>query len=220
MSSKNMTPRRQMAVNAAIDKDCPVCHCEMVLPTAIPACGHKFCFLCLKGVSMAHLGGCPICRGPIDEKIFKKPKQNLNLKMDMPDSPAPSTSNSAEKEVKEEPVDEDVKPDVNALNAALNTASTKMYWLYHGRNRGWWRFDPRVEKDIEEAYNHRMPITEVTICGQAYVIDIAKMTQYPKNNKGAARDVKRVDSNEFDTLDVKGLAGVFAASGGAGSSST
>lgn len=211
MNSNTMTPSRQMSINAAIDRDCPICHCEMVLPTAVPACGHKFCFLCLKGVHMAHLGGCPICRGPIDDGMFKKPAQNLDLKMAIADdSFAPSTSNPVVKDVKQE-VDEDVKPDVNALRDAANNQPAPMFWLYRGRRQGWWRFDPRVEKDIEEAFANKMPVTEVTVVGQAYIIDFAKMTQYPKNNRNASREVKRVDNTEFDTLDVKGLAGVFAA---------
>uniref|UniRef100_A0A1I7UT03 E3 ubiquitin-protein ligase n=1 Tax=Caenorhabditis tropicalis TaxID=1561998 RepID=A0A1I7UT03_9PELO len=205
----NMTANRQQALNAAIDRDCPICHCEMVLPTAVPACQHKFCFMCLKGVNMNHLGGCPICRGPIDDNIFRRPTQQLDIKMPVPDSPTPSTSSSTDREVKQE-VDEDVKPDVDALNASMNNPPPiLMYWLYHGRRQGWWRFDPRIEKDIEEAYIARMPVTEVVICGQPYVIDFSNMTQYPKNNRTHSRDVKRVDAHEFDASNVKGLAGVF-----------
>ncbi|CAL2028006.1 unnamed protein product [Caenorhabditis brenneri] len=214
------------------DQECPICTCEMVLPTAIPACGHKFCFICLKGVNMSNLGGCPICRGPIDDKIFKKPKQALDLKMDVPEAAAaaaalaqqPSTSTSTaaagDKKVKQEPVDEDVKPDVAALNAQMRAQAAaapappppqpRMYWLYHGRHQGWWRFDPRIEKDIEEAFVSLMPVTEVTICGHPYVIDFSKMSQFPKNSRGSAREVKRVNSDEFDAMNVKGLAGVFA----------
>ena len=69
-------------------------------------------------------------------------------------------------------------------------APSKMYWLYHGRQQGWWRFDPRTEKDIEEAFVSQMPITEVTICGQSYIIDFAKMSQYPKTQRGSTRHVK------------------------------
>lgn len=204
-------PNKSMAMPMS-DQDCAICHCEMILPTAIPACGHKFCFICLKGVNMSHLGGCPICRGPIDTSIFKKPSQDLDLKMDIPDAQAPTTSNPAVKEVKQE-VDEDIKPDVAALNAQMNNPQpAKMFWLYHGRQQGWWRFEPRVEKDIEEAFASNMPVTEVTICGKPYVVDFTKMSQYPKNHRASARDVKRVDTNEFDALNVKGLAGVVPSS--------
>lgn len=216
--NSNITPRRQQTINAAIDKECPICHDEMVIPTAIPACGHKFCFLCIKGVDFSGLGhgGCPICRGPIDSSIFKKPTQTLNLKMDIADG-QPSTSDSPPtKRVKQEDPDEDVKPDKKALDAGMAPGATssstkeKKYWIYSGRHQGWWRFDPRLEKDIEDAFESKMPLTELTICGCPYIIDFGEMKQFPKNNRQSARDIKRVNSDEFDGLNVKGLAGVLA----------
>ncbi|CAI2292859.1 unnamed protein product [Caenorhabditis sp. 36 PRJEB53466] len=152
------------------------------------------------------MGGCPLCRGPIDTNLFKKPVQHLDLKMDIPGSPS-TTNNSLPRVVKTE---EDVKSDVGALNAALaNAPEEKKYWLYRGRNQGWWRFDLRNEKDIEEAFTNGMPITELTICGRSYVIDFSKMEQYQKNNQNSSRDIKRVNATDFDGMDVKGLAGMF-----------
>lgn len=74
-------------MNANIDAECPICQCKMIVPTTIPACGHKFCFICLKGVYMNDMGGCPMCRGPIDSNIFAQPSQVLDLKMNVPKSP-------------------------------------------------------------------------------------------------------------------------------------
>uniref|UniRef100_A0A8R1DYU6 E3 ubiquitin-protein ligase n=1 Tax=Caenorhabditis japonica TaxID=281687 RepID=A0A8R1DYU6_CAEJA len=179
----------------------------MVLPTSVPSCGHKFCFICLKGVNMANLGGCPICRGPIDASIFKKPSQNLDLKMTMPNSPV---SSARVVPVADEDV-EDVKPDVSTLNGTTSNGTVKKnFWLYEGRNSGWWRFDPRIEKDIEEAFVNQMPLAEVIVCGLPYIIDFSQMKQYPKNDRNTCRAIRRVDSSEFDTLNVKGLAGVLA----------
>lgn len=63
------------------------------------------------------MGGCPICRGPIDDQIFKNPSQILDLKLEVPGSPQVPTNQRQpiDRDVKVE-VDEDVKPDVSALN--------------------------------------------------------------------------------------------------------
>uniref|UniRef100_A0A1I7TX06 RING-type domain-containing protein n=1 Tax=Caenorhabditis tropicalis TaxID=1561998 RepID=A0A1I7TX06_9PELO len=81
-----LTPKKIESMNAILESECPVCQCRMIVPTAIPACGHKFCFTCLKGVCMNDMG-CPMCRGPIDASIFNLPSQVLDLKMDVPNSP-------------------------------------------------------------------------------------------------------------------------------------
>ncbi|CAI5438654.1 unnamed protein product [Caenorhabditis angaria] len=221
-----MTSQRTiLRMNEQIDRQCPICQCDMLLPVPIPACNHTFCYPCLKGVSMQNMD-CPICRGPIDHDSIVRYKQpNIDLKMPCPlDSPQPirtrpNNGDANQVVVKDEPIDEDVKPDINALRAgtsnnaavAQNVAPppAQNYWLYQGRSRGWWRFDPRTEKDIEEASSNNMPITEVVICGSRYIIDFSNSIQYPKD-KGInmKRNIRRVTSAEFDSLHVKGIAGV------------
>lgn len=194
MNASTSSPSQQLqqAINSTIDKECAVCYSEMILPTTIPSCGHKFCFICLKGVSVSNNGDCPICRGPIDSQIFKKPLQAVDLKMDIPGTPSAAAPDPV---VKQEVDDEDVKPDVKKLQEELKkqqaaAAAQKMFWLYRGRHQGWWRFDPRIEKEIEEAFTHQMPMTEVTICGNPYIVDFSQMCQYPKNQSNYSRNVK------------------------------
>lgn len=133
--------------------------------------------------------------------------------MDIPGTPSAAAPDPV---VKQEVDDEDVKPDVKKLQEELKkqqaaAAAQKMFWLYRGRHQGWWRFDPRIEKEIEEAFTHQMPMTEVTICGNPYIVDFSQMCQYPKNQSNYSRNVKRVNSTDFDSLNVKGMSGVFVA---------
>lgn len=205
------TPQRFQTMNAAIEAECPVCSSRMIAPTAIPACGHKFCFTCLKGVCINGMG-CPMCRGPIDHSIFALPSQVLDLKMDVPLSPV--IVQDKYKQIAKRDASPSAAPAPSPLNldASLlddNLPEEKMYWLYRGKNQGWWRFDPRHERDIDEAYNKDEDHCEVLICGRTYVIDFNEQCQYLKEIPTQRREVKRVSAEDFDTMGVKGLAGVF-----------
>ena len=50
---------------------CPICQDTIVHPISLP-CGHRFCYLCLKGV-FARNGTCPMCRNPIPPQLVAKP---------------------------------------------------------------------------------------------------------------------------------------------------
>ncbi|CAD6184687.1 unnamed protein product [Caenorhabditis auriculariae] len=227
-SSQNAQVKQPRKSSGDLDNECPICQMDIVLPTTIPSCKHKFCFICLKGVVSMQMGVCPICRGPIDESIVDNPKRNdFDIKAQFnPEADKTLVSGlkrrcsdednqTDAKKVKDEPEDEDVKPDVEALKAKANAKPPqppqRHFWLYQARRQGWWRFDPRIENDIEAAKKNGLPVTEVWICGRNYVIDFVRMVQFPKGNDGRlSREVKRVTEEEFDSLPVKGMAGVFA----------
>ncbi|KAK6052484.1 zinc finger, C3HC4 type [Cooperia oncophora] len=71
------------------DDECPVCAQKMILPTAVPGCGHKFCFLCIKGAAFRTQERlCPMCRGNVSVSIFRSPAmRNVTLDMHDPESP-------------------------------------------------------------------------------------------------------------------------------------
>ncbi|CAO4379424.1 unnamed protein product [Caenorhabditis nigoni] len=205
-----MTPNKMQSMNAVIDAECPICQCRMIVPTAVPVCGHKFCFTCLKGVCMnEECPLCPMCRGKIDLGIFNLPSQVLDLKMDVPISPVVVQKSRAAIN----------RADGNTTVSAINFDDTpedtpkkdqrKMYWLYRGKSQGWWRFDPRHERDIEESYRNGNLHCDVLICGRTYIIDFQRKCQYLQNQPSQAREVTRVSAEEFDGMEVKGLAGVF-----------
>lgn len=69
---------------------------------------------------------------------------------------------------------------------------------------GWWRYDDRTNEDIETAYKLAYETTEILICGELYIIDLAHNYQYPKRNPSRKRFIKRDTNN----IPVKGIAGV------------
>lgn len=80
---------------------------------------------------------------------------------------------------------------------------------------GWWAYDPRSSKDIEDAYQTRMLGTglidleedcrhEVLICGAIYTIDFGDMVQHPVQNPTRKRNICR--SKHMPT---KGVAGIL-----------
>ncbi|CAB3408239.1 unnamed protein product [Caenorhabditis bovis] len=166
--------------NVDESEECTVCANVMILPFTIPGCRHKFCYTCVKAVKLLSMGGCPMCRHPIDNQAVEKPSiLGVDLKMTLPES---SSENG-----------------------------DQIFWLYAAKDRGWWRYDPRVEKYLEEACTKKLDYVEITICGSPYVVNLKNMIQCKKNgNPHLTRRVKRVTSHEFDQLRVKGIAGVLA----------
>ncbi|RWS28936.1 E3 ubiquitin-protein ligase rnf146-like protein [Leptotrombidium deliense] len=51
---------------------CPICLNPFSFPVELK-CKHKFCFLCLKGVSLSNQK-CPLCRKKISKELLEKPK--------------------------------------------------------------------------------------------------------------------------------------------------
>ncbi|VDP03846.1 unnamed protein product [Heligmosomoides polygyrus] len=194
------------------DEECPVCAQKMILPTAVPSCGHKFCFLCIKGAAFRTASSlCPICRGEVSNSTFRSPiVHNVALDMRDPDSPSISLPSSSSRNLNDTrfryPDPNNPKSGVRKIavvriiqksgvckeeetadaaedgGAPAQSSSDKVrcYWLYKGR-RGWWRYDPRAEKDIEAARAMGEKTTELIICGFLYILDFERMVQYRKD---------------------------------------
>jgi hypothetical protein len=90
-------------------------------------------------------------------------------------------------------------------------------WLYHGRNGGWWHFEPHQNAAIEEIYaiyekdsaafdrnQHGLHIG-----AQRYTYDFAKARQY--SAAGASRRIARTTRKELrdSQAKVKGIGGVM-----------
>jgi len=55
------------------DQSCPICLEDLLLPLTLP-CGHKFCYLCIKGVALSPSGPtCPLCRQVFSNSLIIKP---------------------------------------------------------------------------------------------------------------------------------------------------
>nr|XP_033795529.1 E3 ubiquitin-protein ligase RNF146 [Geotrypetes seraphini] len=86
---------------------------------------------------------------------------------------------------------------------AASRGSGEYAWYYEGRN-GWWQYDERTSKELEEAFSKGKKSTEMLIAGFLYVADLENMIQYRRNEHGRRRKIKR------DIIDIpkKGVAGL------------
>ncbi|XP_029450390.1 E3 ubiquitin-protein ligase RNF146 isoform X2 [Rhinatrema bivittatum] len=86
---------------------------------------------------------------------------------------------------------------------AASRGSGDYAWYYEGRN-GWWQYDERTSRDLEEAFSKGKKSTEMLIAGFLYVADLENMVQYRRNEHGRRRKIKR------DIIDIpkKGVAGL------------
>ncbi|CAL8287593.1 unnamed protein product [Merluccius merluccius] len=76
-------------------------------------------------------------------------------------------------------------------------------WYYEGRN-GWWQYDERTSRELEDAFSKGKKTAEMLIAGFLYVADLENMVQYRRNEHGRRRKMKR------DVVDIpkKGVAGL------------
>uniref|UniRef100_A0A3Q3WMD7 E3 ubiquitin-protein ligase n=1 Tax=Mola mola TaxID=94237 RepID=A0A3Q3WMD7_MOLML len=94
-------------------------------------------------------------------------------------------------------------------------AASDHAWYYEGRN-GWWQYDERTSRELEDAFSKGKKTAEMLIAGFLYVADLENMVQYRRNEHGRRRKMKR------DILDIpkKGVAGlrldIEGVAGGAG----
>ncbi|XP_039603755.1 E3 ubiquitin-protein ligase rnf146 [Polypterus senegalus] len=76
-------------------------------------------------------------------------------------------------------------------------------WYYEGRN-GWWQYDERTSRELEDAYGKGKKTTEMLIAGFLYVADLENMVQYRRNEHGRRRKIKR----DIADIPKKGVAGL------------
>lgn len=86
---------------------------------------------------------------------------------------------------------------------AVSRGKGEYAWCYEGRN-GWWQYDERTSRELEDAFSKGKKNTEMLIAGFLYVADLENMVQYRRNEHGRRRKIKR------DIIDIpkKGVAGL------------
>ncbi|KAM9338979.1 E3 ubiquitin-protein ligase rnf146-like [Symphorus nematophorus] len=157
--------------------ECAICLQSCIHPVRLPCC-HVFCFLCVKGASW-HSKRCALCRQEIPEDFLERP---VLL------SP------------------EELKAAAAGVSRSVGTGGGSrgdFTWYYEGRN-GWWQYDERTSRELEEAFSKGRRSTEMLIAGFLYVADLENMVQYRRNEHGRRRKIKR------DIVDIpkKGVAGL------------
>lgn len=160
--------------SASATPDCAICLQSCIHPVCLP-CSHVFCFLCVKGASW-HSKRCALCRQEIPEDFLERP---VLL------SP------------------EELKAAASGLSRSGGGSRGDYAWYYEGRN-GWWQYDERTSRELEEAFVKGRKSTEMLIAGFLYVADLENMVQYRRNEHGRRRKMKR------DVVDIpkKGVAGL------------
>ncbi|XP_053300883.1 E3 ubiquitin-protein ligase rnf146 isoform X1 [Pleuronectes platessa] len=163
--------------NTTTNPECSICLQSCVHPVRLPCC-HVFCFLCVKGASW-HSKRCALCRQEVPEDFLERP---VLL------SP------------------EELKAAASGVSRSGGTGGVSpgdSAWYYEGRN-GWWQYDERTTRELEEAFSRDKKSTEMLIAGFLYVADLENMVQYRRNEHGRRRKIKR------DAVDIpkKGVAGL------------
>lgn len=193
-------------------EECTICFQEISFKTTLPDCKHSFCFLCAKGAALRS-GSCPLCRAPISPHIFDDPKMALrdNLGTEPGDEikipsvdVAPTTSHTVETAAGNREAHGDAQPG----------EAEKPQWFYAGRNDGWWQFEPRLERTIEEAFRAGKDNVDLLIAGYNYTLDFIHMTQCKKNvprtprwERTICRTITNDPAAELNGL-IKGTAGL------------
>lgn len=177
----NTPPSTKLAVDACPDTskatstpECAICLQRCVHPVRLPCC-HVFCFLCVKGASWQSKR-CALCRQEIPEDFLDQPVLLL------PD---------------------ELKAAASGASGSVEADGRDFAWYYEGRN-GWWQYDERTSRELEEAFSGGRKSTEMLIAGFLYTADLENMVQYRQNEHGRRRKIKR------DIVDIpkKGVAGL------------
>ncbi|VDK74017.1 unnamed protein product [Litomosoides sigmodontis] len=175
--------------------ECPICYQEYAYKTELPDCGHKFCFLCIKGVALRH-GACPLCRKHIPCSIFLDPVLTT-----FANQPPTIGAGAAAESIA-----------IVMENDSRKRNRGKVQWFYAARQGGWWRYENRHENEIEEAYQHGLRIIDLLIAGNLFSIDFDRMCQYRKDcsrRGGRTRPVKRIEEGDPSLNGVvRGIAGL------------
>ena len=154
---------------------CPVCLDDPPVHPVPLECGHVYCFLCVKGIVEKEFFG-----ASCSLCRTRIPLGYLN------DETILQRSDSEMMSKEEVDNQEDYQ------------------WMYQGKN-GWWRFEERHNREIEDMYKSGRPTGEILIVGHVYVMDFVNLCQYRKSDnndgfgyagpQGRKRIIKRANKN-------------------------
>ena len=204
----NSAEEGEIVNSCQVDNECGICRDEMILPYTL-GCGHKFCFLCLKGAVQSSSSSsartlssnCPQCRAPFVLKSVTLTSSSSNSGSPLGHSPTHTPLNQSGETV--------------GNSSSSSADKSQAVWLYAGGS-GYWQYDPRTNSDMEMAYQEYVEDgekkeKEMWILHRKYFINFETMEQcfqdsYGRNKK---RGIKRVDlKTEYLPFDVKGVAGL------------
>ncbi|EFO82377.1 hypothetical protein GCK72_024406 [Caenorhabditis remanei] len=187
------------------DNICNICLYPPSIPTRIQDCGHEFCFACLKSNYMMGLE-CPTCRGRIPSELFRDPKRyDLPIDIECPIEYANDCTSMFA-------LTEEGKGSANSsvqLRRSQRSTRTKYYWIYQATDYGWYRYDPKNEKYLEESYIRKKSSCTIFICGFKMSINLKSNVQ-ERISEGEVhrRKIKRIKAGDLKNHRVRGISGI------------
>uniref|UniRef100_A0A1I7T787 E3 ubiquitin-protein ligase n=1 Tax=Caenorhabditis tropicalis TaxID=1561998 RepID=A0A1I7T787_9PELO len=184
---------------------CNICLYVPTIPTRIDTCGHVFCFVCLK--SNYNLGlECPSCRGRISRHLVSDPviRCDLDLHTVCPDEYTKDCGSMFT-------ISEDGKgtKSTEPLRRSDRSTRTKYYWIYQAKQAGWYRYDPKNEKYLEECFLRKKNRCTLFICGHNMTINLKDLIQERiTDGEVHRRRIKRIRAIDVKKYRVRGIAGI------------
>uniref|UniRef100_A0A8R1HTV5 RING-type E3 ubiquitin transferase n=1 Tax=Caenorhabditis japonica TaxID=281687 RepID=A0A8R1HTV5_CAEJA len=187
------------------DDTCSVCFYKHTMPTRIDTCGHVFCFMCLKNNYTMGME-CPTCRSRISPNVFENTISNdMDIHMECPEEYISDCADMFDMVPGEKGKPRRLGPP----RRSVRSTRLKHYWIYESSPSGWYRYDPKNERYIEEAYQRKKRSCTLFISGYKMTIDLDGKTQERESNGVThVRNIKRILSTELEKHHVKGIAGI------------
>ncbi|CCD65712.1 RING-type domain-containing protein [Caenorhabditis elegans] len=191
---------------------CYICYYKLTIPTRIENCGHEFCYVCLKS-NFAMGNDCPVCRGKISPSLFSMPiRYDLDIHMQCPEDYADECADMVDRDHFRKSYIKGQEPTKSkpTLRRSKRTTREKYYWIYESSSFGYYRYDPKDEKYLEECYCRKMETCVMRICGTAMLINIKDGVQEQVENevRCTRRKILRIKATEIEKYNIKGIAGI------------
>ncbi|EGT37022.1 hypothetical protein CAEBREN_02177 [Caenorhabditis brenneri] len=149
---------------------------------------------------------CPMCREEIDSSQVEEHtvRCDVDVEMDCPEEYIEELGelfkSMDKKDKRKTPYEVSRRPE---------RSTKRFYWLFEAKNKGWFRYDPKNERYIEECYKRKMDRADMWICGSNMTIDFKSNTQEKHDyfNTGTRR-IRRIKASDLKTSRVRGIAGI------------
>ncbi len=176
-----------------IAPECSVCKTDNLIVKI--ACGHLYCYPCLKGSFRPPVGGvgsgkcqCPVCRTTLPTTLWERATQRDLL-------PNTFLDNYIAK------CKVDGITDIYAYSGTITSTNVT--------SGGWWLYQYNINKVIATrpqagAYNSTL---NLQITGRSFVLNLNTMKQL-SNNNGRARSLKKFNVDDLKLEYIRGIAGV------------
>jgi len=197
---------------------CAVCLQVLLHPVELD-CGHVFCFLCVKGVTLQGLhraavaaqarpnaqqpqpprgsgASCPMCRAPIQPHTLLNP----NL-IDTPTSASTTTQDAVAADPNGQTHDHHSQDD----SKGHSSCPVFSHWFYEGRN-GWWQYDTRTEVELEKAYQLFIQHQQETLVSENVIQNPSSSSDDQQTDPGGTsadnQQGQSDEGNQFKTTEL------------------